>query len=147
MLGIWFYLILELLTLDLWIISAKNQVSGIELKWRGCNQYKIDFHYEIVSRYLWIRIKVLIVDQNCERILNSGTAAYPVALSSTVFSFRSLPFPLYLPVRPIIVPLLCRATLVVALFYYLCGNPPSADVPLDIGQVKCWCWKQCQNNL
>ena len=31
--------------LDLWIINAKNQVSGIELKWRGCNQYKIDFHY------------------------------------------------------------------------------------------------------
>ena len=65
MLGTWFYLILELLTLDLWIISAKNQVSGIELKWRGCNQYKIDFYYKIICWYLWIRVKVLIVDQSC----------------------------------------------------------------------------------
>ena len=73
MLGTWFYLILELLTLDLWIINAKNQIKGIELKWRGCNQYKIDFHFKIVSRYLWIRVKVLIVDQSCQWILNSGT--------------------------------------------------------------------------
>ena len=98
MLGTWFYLILELLTLDLWIVSAKKQVSGI-LKWRGCNQYKVDFYYKMISRYLWIRVKVLIVDQSCERILNSGAAAYPLALSY-VFSFRSLPFPLYLPCTP-----------------------------------------------
>ena len=70
-----------------------------------------------------------------------------------LFLFPGLRFSPFLHLHTIGALWLCAycaycGTLVVALFYYLCGNLSFAIcLPAALGQVKSWCWQQCQNNL